>query len=350
MSSSEDDVAHESDSKVQVLEFIANQISKHSEILSKSQTPGFKKKKDDAIKKILELYETVMGQLITAGQLMKKINNTKSRLKKKTAVKKTGNKPIKLLPWEKALYEAMERDSNPTVTKIAGAKSYGTASPSTSFIDTVSCPSVDQCEKVATAATPLPLPPRRKRATTALRGETEETQELSNLELQRLVLLEQLQTTRVQREYYERKIKKDAVQIVHEAGRTYANLVTHSNFKVKGEHWEVLIEYMENHKDFACGRVTAINARETYKKRWTELCTKLNSLGHGVRPVEKWQKCWADYKSNLKKKAALIRNAREQTGGGPELEDKLNNLELRVLQVMGQTSYAGCGTKELGVR
>ncbi|CAH0562978.1 unnamed protein product [Brassicogethes aeneus] len=237
MSSSEDDVALECANKVQVLEFIANQISKHPEILSKSQTPALKKKKEDAIKQILQLYQNVMGQLITSGQLMKKINNMKARLKKKTDVKKTGNKPIKLLPWEKVLYEAMDGDSNPTVAKIAGAKSYGTSldvlSPITSFGDTVtaSCSSatnmalsntdVDQCEKTSTAATPLPLPPRQKRSSTALPGETEETQKLSNLELQRLVLLEQIQTTRVQRNYYENKIKKDAVQIVYNDGKTY---------------------------------------------------------------------------------------------------------------------------------
>ncbi|KAG5899088.1 hypothetical protein JTB14_021591 [Gonioctena quinquepunctata] len=103
----------------------------------------------------------------------------KARSKKKKDVKKTCNKPIKLLPWKKALYKAMEGDS-----------------------------SVDQCEKTATAAIRLPLSPRRTRAITALSGETEETEKLSNLKLQQLVLLQQLQTTRVQRDYYESKIKK----------------------------------------------------------------------------------------------------------------------------------------------
>lgn len=116
---------------------------------------------------------------------------------------------------------------------MSGTKSYGTSSPNTSFGDTVTASDfnatkmtltytdVDQFKKIAMAATPLPLSPRRKRATT---DETEENEKLSKLELQRLVLPEQLQTTRVQSKYYERKIKMDAVQIVHEYGRTYVNM------------------------------------------------------------------------------------------------------------------------------
>ncbi|CAH1968476.1 unnamed protein product [Acanthoscelides obtectus] len=218
MSSSEDEAACENDSKVQALDFIANQVSKYPEILSKSQTPASKKKKEDAVRKILELYESVMGQSITTVQLMKKVNNMKARLKKKTDVRKTGNKPVKLLPWEKTLYDAMDGDSNPSVAKIAGARSYGTSSPNTSPSN------LDQSEKRATTATPLPMPPRRQRAATAPPGETQETEKLSNVELQRLVLLEQLQTARVQRGYYERKLQREAVQMVHENGNTYANL------------------------------------------------------------------------------------------------------------------------------
>lgn len=47
---------------------------------------------------------------------------------------------------------------------------------------------------------------------------------------------------------------------------------------------------MEEHQDFATGRVNSVNGKEEYKKMWNELSTKLNALGLGEKTVEKWQK------------------------------------------------------------
>lgn len=62
------------------------------------------------------------------------------------------------------------------------------------------------------------------------------------------------------------------------------------SFKVQGTHWEILINYMENHKDFARGRISGPTGRETLRKLWQELALQLNAAGLGERPVEKWQK------------------------------------------------------------
>lgn len=43
-------------------------------------------------------------------------------------------------------------------------------------------------------------------------AETEETSKLTTQELQRLVLIEQLKTTRIQRQFYEQEIWKASVQ------------------------------------------------------------------------------------------------------------------------------------------
>lgn len=52
---------------------------------------------------------------------------------------------------------------------------------------------------------------------------------------------------------------------------------------------------------------------------------------------------------NLKKKAAGIKRCQEATGGGPELNIKLSDIESRVLSLLGNTFYAGCGVQEHGV-
>jgi hypothetical protein len=49
--------------------------------------------------------------------MAKKINNMKARVKKKTDMKKTGNKRIKLCEWEKNFYNLMDADSNPTLKR-----------------------------------------------------------------------------------------------------------------------------------------------------------------------------------------------------------------------------------------
>lgn len=63
-----------------------------------------------------------------------------------------------------------------------------------------------------------------------------------------------------------------------------------NQFKLNEEHWHVLIEFMENHRDFACGRFSGVNGREIHRKLWSEVVNLLNSLGYGTRTIEKWQK------------------------------------------------------------
>lgn len=52
---------------------------------------------------------------------------------------------------------------------------------------------------------------------------------------------------------------------------------------------------------------------------------------------------------NLKKKAAEIKRSQEATGGGPQLQKNLSDIETRVLSLLGNTFYAGCGVEEQGV-
>ncbi|KAK9680732.1 hypothetical protein QE152_g38859 [Popillia japonica] len=129
---------------------------------------------------------------------------------KKIDLKKTGNKAIKLLEWEKKLLKAMEGDSNPTIGRIGGAMQMGIDEGSTQHTVSEASAMREETEsaiKSSSVKTFESLLPTRKRTTTE-KYETIETKGLTTKELQRLVLLEQYRTTRVQREYYEKKLER----------------------------------------------------------------------------------------------------------------------------------------------
>ncbi|CAH1106497.1 unnamed protein product [Psylliodes chrysocephalus] len=50
----------------------------------------------------------------------------KSKVKKKTDLSATGNKPIKLLQWEKQFLERLNAEENAVFAKIPGAVAFGT--------------------------------------------------------------------------------------------------------------------------------------------------------------------------------------------------------------------------------
>ncbi|KAK9876864.1 hypothetical protein WA026_015097 [Henosepilachna vigintioctopunctata] len=56
-------------------------------------------------------YCGVLGKQVTVGQHIKALNNVKFTAKKKTDVKVTENRKIKLKPWEKTFVELIEDDN-----------------------------------------------------------------------------------------------------------------------------------------------------------------------------------------------------------------------------------------------
>lgn len=192
--------------------FLAKELCVYPEILGKSQLPKAKKKKEDALKKVLEKYQASFGMLLDLKVLLKKINNMKTRLKKKTDTNQTGNKKIILLEWERKMLEAIRGESNPVVQRIPGAiqcgvkhsadktKSPDSLSPSTSQIGLPVLVEAEHNTKVS-----RPLPPQKETAIDQF--ETEVTKKLDNKQLQRLVLLQQLKTAQVQEEYFKEKLK-----------------------------------------------------------------------------------------------------------------------------------------------
>lgn len=47
---------------------------------------------------------------------------------------------------------------------------------------------------------------------------------------------------------------------------------------------------MEEHRDFAAGRLNCASGKDVHRKLWSELANKLNAAGYGEKTIEKWQK------------------------------------------------------------
>ncbi|CAH1107506.1 unnamed protein product [Psylliodes chrysocephalus] len=118
-------------------------------------------------------------------------------------------------------------------------------------------------------------------------------------------------------------------------------------FKVTPAHWEVLLNFMEAHPDFARGQISGPNAKDIMKKLWATCAKNLNSVGGGARKVYKWQKTWTDFKYNPKKKASALMLKQTATGGGPPNMTPLSEVEIKFLGILGQTFYEGLIESEI---
>ncbi|CAG9840671.1 unnamed protein product [Diabrotica balteata] len=121
------------------------------------------------------------------------------------------------------------------------------------------------------------------------------------------------------------------------------------SFKLTEGHWNVLLEFMEQLKEFVKGQFSGPTGRIIQRKLWEELAQLLNSLGEGSKPVEKWQKTWSDIKYSIKRKASAKKQDIAVTGGGPKVKPELNQLEERVINILGKTFYEGVSVSECGI-
>jgi hypothetical protein len=61
-----------------------------------------------------------MLRLVVANNGLRKIDNLKTRVKLKSDMNRTGNRPIKMLPWEVQLLDGMKVEENPVLSRIKG--------------------------------------------------------------------------------------------------------------------------------------------------------------------------------------------------------------------------------------
>ncbi|XP_049945771.1 uncharacterized protein LOC126427919 isoform X2 [Schistocerca serialis cubense] len=152
-----------------------NIIKDYAAIISKSQTLAARREKADCIKEIQHRYMVNFGKEITDGQIMKKLHNMKSRIKAKTDVNKMGNIKISLKTWEQIFLKFLDGDDcNPTIHRVPDE-----------HMDLVGPEVVIPSQSPASGHESVH---KRRR----LCMETDETRNLPTPELQRLMLLYQL--------------------------------------------------------------------------------------------------------------------------------------------------------------
>lgn len=80
--------------------------------MTKSQLPGIRAKKIQAINNIIEKLHTQTGQWFDEKQVLKKINNMKSRIKIKANANQKGCKKIKLAKWEQMFLNILREETS----------------------------------------------------------------------------------------------------------------------------------------------------------------------------------------------------------------------------------------------
>ncbi|XP_018789300.1 PREDICTED: uncharacterized protein LOC108969213 [Bactrocera latifrons] len=91
--------------------------------------------------------------------------------------------------------------------------------------------------------------------------------------------------------------------------------------------------------------------RQAANAVWATLTAELNACGGACKTVEQWKKCWADWKSGVKKQQAAIMRFQNATGNRPASEGPapLDGMDLQVLDFFPTALVDGDGvTKESG--
>jgi hypothetical protein len=109
-----------SDETVNETMVFADLLSQNAILLEKSQLPGVREKKKEAIARVIKAYHASQGKKIDEKQIFKRISNLKARLRKKTDKNRTGNRRIKIQPWENQLLHLMKAEENPVFNKLPG--------------------------------------------------------------------------------------------------------------------------------------------------------------------------------------------------------------------------------------
>lgn len=186
-------------------------------LLSKSQLPEIREKKKQSIEKIKVALLTYTGKPFDEKSIVKKIANLKCRVKVKADKNATGNRKIKLQPWEEEFLKLLNSEESPVFQKVRGAMSAGVPNEASNSLASCSSHGAMSAGVPNQASTSLAscsshsadktmefkensIAKWKKVAKRTKLPETEETQSLSNDELQRLLMLEQLEYVRMKKQ------------------------------------------------------------------------------------------------------------------------------------------------------
>nr|XP_034826823.1 uncharacterized protein LOC117984303 isoform X2 [Maniola hyperantus] len=73
-----------------------------------------------------------------------------------------------------------------------------------------------------------------------------------------------------------------------------------------------IVDFMENHRSLALGKMRGLEGRDESKRLWLKLTRIVNNIMGPTRPMKSWIKYWADKKSTVRSKV-------ESGGGDPNI-------------------------------
>lgn len=170
-------------------------------LLEKCSKPDTKAKKKEALHRIILRYTAQTGKVIDETSMKKKISNMKQRYKEKIDKKRTGNVRIVLNEWERKLGDLLDVGSvNPVYNRLQGAIDAGlpetnepeTVAPLVSSISASTSLATSSSTSASFTSSIIKTFPGIQSSRSKL-PETDVTRSLTDRELQRLVLLEQLE-------------------------------------------------------------------------------------------------------------------------------------------------------------
>lgn len=102
----------------------------------------------------------------------------------------------------------------------------------------------------------------------------------------------------------------------------------------------MIMEFAELHPPVITNLIDSANGMTEMKKMWTELCTRLNSLGVCSKEIKEW-KTVSEWKIKTEIKFAKSNAQKRATGRGPNANIVLSSYEDRLLSAMGRTATLG---------
>ncbi|XP_054261890.1 uncharacterized protein LOC128985925 [Macrosteles quadrilineatus] len=194
-------------------------VTQYPILNNKSNTPDARKQRTDAIMSIKDRFQEELNYDVSEAQVWKKLQNMKSRVKKKGELRALG-RIVNLKDWEAELLEFMERDPTVHFLDVKGTQENGQIKTEVlvSECDTISFSedsesitdnqmAFEDCGQALTIVKPEILMDKSERKSRL--QETEETRDLSTEELKRLVLLEQLKYFRKKQKLTDIKIRRE---------------------------------------------------------------------------------------------------------------------------------------------
>ncbi|KAK0083803.1 hypothetical protein PV326_006515 [Microctonus aethiopoides] len=101
-----------------------------------------------------------------------------------------------------------------------------------------------------------------------------------------------------------------------------------------------MIDFFCLNQGLAEGKFHVLHGKEEAQKKWAQLTEELNCFNGASKTVEQWQ-VWRDLKSRTSIKAKDLRKAKALTGNKPTIGTELNELELRVIGLVGAEYIEG---------